>query len=45
MLKREDDVKRIAEKILEEKAIEKLKELVKIEEKQVTQEEFNKLFK
>ena len=44
MLKREEDAKRIAEKILEEKAIEKLKEMVKLENKKVTVEEFNKLF-
>jgi trigger factor len=44
MLKREDDAKRIAEKILEEKAIEKLKELVKLENKKISVEEFNKLF-
>jgi trigger factor len=44
MLKREEDAKRIAEKILEEKALEKLKELVKLENKKVTVEEFNKLF-
>ncbi len=43
-LKREDDAKRIADKILEDKAIGQLKELVKIEEKSVTVEEFNKLF-
>jgi trigger factor len=44
MLKREEDAKRIAEKILEEKAIEKLKELVKLEDKKITAEDFNKLF-
>ena len=44
MLKREDDAKRIAERILEEKAIEKLKEVVKLENKEVTADEFNKLF-
>jgi len=44
MLKREEDAKRIAEKILEEKAIEKLKELVKLENKKISVEEFNKLF-
>ncbi|MFN8210736.1 MAG: trigger factor [Bacteroidales bacterium] len=44
MLNREEDAKRIAERILEEKAVEKLKEVVKLEEKQVTAEEFNKLF-
>jgi trigger factor len=43
-LKREDDAKRIADKILEEKAILLMKELVKIENKSVTVEEFNKLF-
>jgi trigger factor len=44
MLKREEEAKRIAEKILEEKAIEKLKEVVKLEDKKITAEEFNKLF-
>jgi trigger factor len=44
MLKREEDAKRVAEKILEEKSIEKLKELVKLENKKITIEEFNKLF-
>jgi trigger factor len=44
MLKREDDAKRIAEKILEEKSIEKLKELVKLETKKISVDEFNKLF-
>jgi len=44
MLKRDEDAKRIADKILEEKAIEKLKEVVKLENKTVTVEEFNKLF-
>jgi len=44
MLKREEDVKRITEKILEEKAIEKLKELIKLDAKKITVEEFNKLF-
>ncbi|MCE5346969.1 MAG: trigger factor [Bacteroidales bacterium] len=43
-LKREDDAKRIADKILEEKVIAIMKELVKLEEKSVTVEEFNKLF-
>lgn len=43
-LKREDDAKRIADKILEEKVIGILKELLKIENKSVTVEEFNKLF-
>jgi trigger factor len=44
MLKREEDAKKIAEKILEEKAIEKMKELVKLEEKPISAEDFNKLF-
>ncbi|MEI8226216.1 MAG: trigger factor [Bacteroidota bacterium] len=43
-LKREDDAKKIADKILEEKVILLMKELVKIEYKSVTVEEFNKLF-
>jgi len=43
-LKREDDAKRIADKILEEKALLLMKELVKLENKSVTVEEFNKLF-
>ncbi|MGD0582841.1 MAG: trigger factor [Bacteroidales bacterium] len=44
MLNREEDAKRIAERILEEKAIEKLKDVVKLEDKAITAEEFNKLF-
>jgi trigger factor len=43
-LKREEDAKRIADKILEEKVIVLMKELVKLEPKAVTVEEFNKLF-
>ena len=43
-LKREEDAKRIADKILEEKVIFLMKELVKLENKSVTVEEFNKLF-
>ncbi|MBK8881533.1 MAG: trigger factor [Bacteroidales bacterium] len=43
-LKREEDAKRIADKILEEKAILILKELLKLENKSVSIEEFNKLF-
>jgi trigger factor len=43
-LKREDDAKRIADKILEDKVIGHLKEVVKIEDNSVTVEEFNKLF-
>jgi len=43
-LKREEDAKRIADKILEEKVILALKEIVKLETKTVTTEDFNKLF-
>lgn len=43
-LKREEDAKRITDKILEEKVIVLMKELVMLENKDVTVEEFNKLF-
>lgn len=43
-LKRDEDAKRIADKILDEKVILLIKELVKLENKSVTIEEFNKLF-
>jgi trigger factor len=43
-LKREEDAKRIADKILDEKVILLLKELIKLDNKSVTIEEFNKLF-
>jgi trigger factor len=43
-LKREEDAKRIADKILEEKVTEILKGMVKLENKKVTIDEFNKLF-
>jgi trigger factor len=43
-LKREEDAKRIADKILEEKVIQILKEMLKLENKSVSIEEFNKLF-
>jgi trigger factor len=43
-LKREEDAKRIADTILEEKVIELLKGMVKLETKTVSIEEFNKLF-
>jgi len=43
-LKKEEDAKRIADKILEEKVILIIKELLKIENKSVTVDEFNKLF-
>ena len=44
-LKRKEDSKRIADKILEEKVILLLKDLVKLENKSVSTDEFNKLFK
>lgn len=43
-LKREDDAKRIADKVLEDKVIAIFKDIVKIENKPVTVDEFNKLF-
>jgi trigger factor len=43
-LKREDDAKRIADKLLENKVLEHLKEIVEIENQSATVEEFNKLF-
>ncbi len=43
-LKREDEAKRIADKILEEKVILIMKELVKLEEKSIKVDDFNKLF-
>jgi trigger factor len=43
-LKRDDDAKRIADKILEEKVIVLMKDLVKLETKDITVEDFNKLF-
>ena len=43
-LKREEDAKRIADKILEENVIILMKDLVKLETKDITVEEFNKLF-
>jgi trigger factor len=43
-LKREEDAKRIADKILEEKVIGLLKEMVRLDNKSITIEEFNKLF-
>ncbi len=43
-LKKEDDAKRIADKILEDKVFILLKEIVKLEPKKITSEKFNKLF-
>jgi trigger factor len=43
-LKREEDAKRIADKILEEKVTGLLKDMVKVENKSLSLDEFNKLF-
>jgi len=43
-LKHEEDAKKIADKILEEKVIQLLKKMVKLDTKTVSIEEFNKLF-
>jgi trigger factor len=43
-LKREEDAKRIADKVLDDKVLVHLKSQVKTENKKVTAEEFNKLF-
>jgi trigger factor len=43
-LKRDEDAKRIADKILEEKVLVFMKDMVKLENKDITVEEFNKLF-
>lgn len=43
-LKKEDDAKRIADKILDDKVFIVLKDIVKIETRKITSEKFNKLF-
>jgi trigger factor len=43
-LKREDDAKRIADRVLEDKVLLFVKDLVKLDTKKVSAEEFNKLF-
>lgn len=44
ILKKEDDARRIAEKVIDDKVIGKIKEEIKTDTKKVTTEEFNKLF-
>jgi len=44
MLKKEDDARRIAEKVLDTRVLGIIIDLVKVDEKQVTPEEFNNLF-
>lgn len=43
-LKNQDEAKKIASRVLDEKVLNNLKDVVKIDEKEVTSEEFNKLF-
>ena len=44
MLKNEDEIRKATEKILENKVIDYLKDTVKVDNKQITVEKFNKLF-
>ena len=44
MLKKDDDRKRLYEKKLEDKVVEYIKENVKVDEKEISSEEFSKLF-
>ncbi|MRR19835.1 trigger factor [bacterium] len=44
MLKKEDDARRIAEKVLDTRVLNVVIEAMKVEDKQVSAEEFNKLF-
>ncbi|MCF8222825.1 MAG: trigger factor [Bacteroidales bacterium] len=44
ILKKEDDARRIAEKVIDDKVIGKIKEEIKTDTKKVTTDEFNKLF-
>lgn len=44
MLKKEDDARRIAEKVLDTRVLDIVIEAMKVEDKQVSAEEFNKLF-
>jgi len=44
ILKKEDDSRRIADKIIDDKVINKIKEEIKIDTRKVSTEEFNKLF-
>jgi len=43
MLKREEDSKKIAEKVIEDKVVGKIRELIKLEPKKITADEFNKM--
>jgi len=44
MLKKEDDAHRIAEKVLDTKVLDLVIDAMKVEDKKVSIEEFNKLF-
>ena len=44
ILKKEEDYRRIADKVIDDKVINKIKEEIKIDTKKVSTEEFNKLF-
>ncbi len=44
MLKKEDDARRIAEKVLDTRVLDIVIEAMKVEDKKVSAEEFNKLF-
>ena len=44
ILKKEDDYRRIADKVIDDKVVKKIKEEIKIDSKKVSTEEFNKLF-
>lgn len=44
MLKKEEDYKKIADKVVEEKVVAEIKQMVKINIKKVTTEEFSKMF-
>ena len=43
-LKREEDARKIADKILEEKVTDLIRDMIKLETKTVSADEFNKLF-
>ena len=45
MLKNEDQLRNIVERLIEDKLFEALKGIAKVEPKKVSQEEFDKLFK
>ena len=44
LLKREEERKKLTEKLYEDKVVAHIKELIKIVDKQLTADEFNKLY-